>query len=223
MSIIKKTIIVYLTVVLATLYPASSPRHYQPLLYTIMLDPAGDAKQTGRIIGDSLERALTFQFAQALQKTLEENLPCTVIITRTPGEIVYPLQNANFANRLPIDLYIRIHCYHAPNDKLSVSLYRFSYGDTFMAKTNALTMTRYDKAHLANYEKTTNYILHIKKILTDSYANHLSTNGTYAIPFAPLIGIQAPAIGIEINLIKQTDWQLYLAPISQSIQAALTA
>ena len=39
--------------------------------FTIMIDPAGDAKNTGRQIDDTLERAVTLQFAQKLKSEIE--------------------------------------------------------------------------------------------------------------------------------------------------------
>ena len=90
--------------------------------FTIMIDPAGDAQHTGRIIEDVFERAVTLSIAKALETALHNTLNCTVILTRAPGEIVSPLQNANFSNRLLVDLFINLNCYQAPNEKLSIYL-----------------------------------------------------------------------------------------------------
>jgi len=79
----------------------------------IMLDPAGDAQYAGRRIDDSFERGLTLRCAEQLKQRLEQLFPqIHVVLTRLPGETVQPLQNANFANRLSVDLYLSIHFYH---------------------------------------------------------------------------------------------------------------
>ena len=66
-----------------------------------MLDPAGDAQNPGRTIDDNFERGITLQFAEKLKEMLQEKFPTIrVVLSRTPGESLQPLQNANFANRL---------------------------------------------------------------------------------------------------------------------------
>ncbi len=188
--------------------------------YTIMIDPAGDAKQTGRTINDSLERAITLNLAEALQQELTKLAHYTVILTRTPGEVVPPLQNANFSNRLPIDLYISLHCYSNPKEKLSLDLYQFSYHEMISPHSHDLAMIPYDKAHVKTYDTTQRYAQNIKTALINAMPL-FQIRGIYAIPFYPLIGIQAAAIGIEMNCIQPTDWQTYIKPLAESIVYAL--
>ena len=53
---------------------------------TIMIDPAGHAKNTGRKLSDGYERAETLKFAEALKVTLEELYKAKALLTRAPGE-----------------------------------------------------------------------------------------------------------------------------------------
>lgn len=95
--------------------------------FTLMLDPAGDAQYPGRIIEDCFERGITLQFVEQLQVIITERFPSVrVVLTRFPGETRQPLQNANFANRLDVDLYISIHCYPESKPKSQLYLYYFS-------------------------------------------------------------------------------------------------
>ena len=191
--------------------------------YTLMLDPAGDAHHTGRIIDDSFERAITYQIAQALQKKLENDLCCTVIITRTPGEWVHPLQNANFANRLPIDLYISLACYHDAQEKHTIALYRYSRGESFIPQSSDLSMIPSTKAHWKSTSKSQKFAQTMYRTLESTYAHQFQLKPVAAIPFAPLTGIQAPAIGIEINYISAEDSTTYIASLAKSIVTALTS
>src|SRR5271156_6610097 len=94
--------------------------------FTLMLDPAGDAQNPGRIIEDSFERGITLQCMQELQAVIAQRFPrIRVVVTRSPGETRQPLQNANFANRLDVDLYISIHCYPESKPKSQLYLYYF--------------------------------------------------------------------------------------------------
>lgn len=191
--------------------------------YTVMLDPAGDAKQTGRVIEDSLERAITIQFAHQLQEAIESFLPnSSVIITRSPGEVIQPLQNANYANRLPIDLYVSIHFFNEPEAKPTLYLYQFSLGDTFITRSFDLAMIPYDKAHQLNGTKTIQYAKQIhQNLMLKEYQSQFFTKGPFQLPYAPLIGIKAPAIGLEMNLVHKNDWHRYVDPIARSIVLAL--
>jgi N-acetylmuramoyl-L-alanine amidase len=186
-----------------------------------MINPAGDARQTGRIIDGYFERGITLQFFDALKDALKQQYleqPIRLISTRFPGETIQELQNANFANRLNVDLYISIHFYHETQTKPNLFLYTFSYRDNFIIKKTDLTICPYDKAYLINADKTNAYSTVIKQILSSpAYSNKCTVHDIFAFPFEPLIGIVAPAIGIEIGLKNKDDWKQYIDPLVQAI------
>ncbi len=190
--------------------------------YVIMLDPAGDARHTGRVIGSSFERACTFHIAQALQQTLQKSFPCTVIVTRSPGEILHPRQNANFANRLSIDLYISLHCYHAPHEKHTIALYYVARSPLNKPSSTSLAMTPCAHAHWQSFDTTQKYADTMHRLLAAGYAHQFQLPPVIAFPFAPLLGIQAPAIGIEINCVAPDNSALYVEPLAKTIINTLT-
>ena len=192
-------------------------------MFTIMLDPAGDARETGRTIEDSLERAITVQFAHQLQEAIPLYLPDSkTIITRTPGEELQPFQRANFANRMPVSLYLNINVVYAPDKKPTLYLYQFSLGDLFKTPSHELAMVPYDKAHQKSACQTTAYGKKINSFLSrKEYQRIFLTQDLYQLPFAPLIGIQAPALGLEISIPSKTEWKNFVQPIAQSIAFAL--
>ncbi len=191
----------------------------QQNLFLIMLAPAGDAKHIGRKIGDSFERGITLQYAEQLKKIVEEECPSVaVIISRFPGDIISPLQNASFANRLQVDLFISIHFYQTTETKPQLHLYQFSYNDDFITPTAGLSFYHYDQAHLFNKKQTDAWATCIKQMCKkDQYQKLFIVQDICRLPFKPLIGVTAPAIGIEIGLKNAPDWQQYLAPLVQSI------
>ncbi len=209
-------------IVLLALTSAIHAYHQAIPSHTIMINPAGDTKDTGRTIEDTFERTITMELTQALQKAIDILMPnSSVIITRSPGEIIYPLQNATFANRLNIDLFISIHCFHT-TDKNSISLFQFSYGDTPTAKKYDLTFLPFDTAYVTSYEKTSTIGQALLKELKIQQKNtSFSLPGLYQFPFTPLIGIQAPALGIEIGITHKNQWQTLVEPIAYAIKAAL--
>jgi len=189
-----------------------------------MINPAGDAQHTGRKIEDTFERGITLQYVEQLKKIIEITYPhIAVILTRFPGDMVNPLQHANFANRLNVDLYLSIHFYHEPGIKPNMYLYRFSYNDDFMVPLQSLAFYSYDQAHLSASKKTTTWSEQIKQTVTQpDYAKKFNVHGVYKLPFAPLIGIKAPAIGIEASLKNKDDWTVYIDPIIECIGTILS-
>jgi hypothetical protein len=185
-----------------------------------MLNPAGDARSTGRTIDDTFERGLTLQCAEQIKKQLEEHNPyIRVLLTREPGEIVLPLQSASFANRLKVNLFVSIHLYQESGIKPHLYLYQFSYGDDFMTHTPGLALYPYDQAHLFNGATTTAYAQCMHTILCKKeYAQLFSIHGIYKMPFKPVIGITAPALGLEASIKNKDEWRTYVAPICEAIE-----
>ncbi len=198
--------------------------HTPKYTFTLMLDPAGDAKHTGRKISDSLERGITLQFCEKLKQELETSYPqLRVVLTRFPGETVQPLQNANFANRLAVDCYVSIHFFQEQETKPQFFLYTFSYGNTFVTKISTLAFYPYDQAHLLNLEQTKKWSKQIENLLQSSaYKKMFQYKGMFNLPFRPLIGVKAPALAFEISLKDKSDWQLYIDPIMTSLKSIIT-
>ena len=187
--------------------------------FSLMLDPAGDAKNSGRVLNDNFERGITLQCTEHLKKVLEAAIPdLRVILTRFPGESIEPLQNANFANRLDVDLYVSIHFYQENETKPHLYIYYVSYNDDFLTKTHDLCLYPYDQAHRINSKKTRTLVTTLKNCLSEKkYTRLYDLKGCFGLPFKPLIGIKAPAIAIEVSLKNSKDWHTYVQPIANGI------
>lgn len=201
-----------------------SPLIYQQYEFTIMLDPAGDAQTPGRTIDNYFERGITLQYAQKLKQVLEQRyrgLRC--IITREAGEIAAELQNANYANRLNVDLYMNINFYYESRAKPHLYLYTFSYNDDFVRRRSDLTFYPYDQIHQFNAEKTRSWSNHIKLSLESEPCKQLfDCNEILRVPFKPLIGIKSPAIAFEAGMKTKDDWQKFIEPIATSLHSIIT-
>ncbi len=195
----------------------------QSHVFSLMLDPAGDAKHTGRRLEDSFERGITLQCTEQLKKVLEKRHPnMRVVLTRFPGESLQPLQNANFANRLDVDFYLSIHFFQEKNIKPQLFLYHFSYNDDFITKVFDLCFYRYDQAHLFNMPTIKLWGNTIKNVLEkELYKKQFDVHSVFKLPFKPLIGIKAPAIALEAGLKYKDDWYIYIEPIADSISAII--
>lgn len=190
--------------------------------FSIMLDPAGDAVHTGRCIDDSFERGLTLQYAQHLKTYLEKTVPAIrVTLTRNPGEVVSDLQNAHFANRMNVDLFLSIHFFK--ETEVVPRCYVYTYAqvdDADIQKNNALSFWRYDKIHLCNADQTKEYAEIFVKTL-QQHNKHFSCSACYRFPIKPLVGIKSSAIAIEIGLKSKNDWQQYIEEVGSALAAII--
>ena len=193
-------------------------------IFTIMIDPAGDAKTTGRQLDDSFERGITLQCAQRLQQQLEAKFPAVkVILTRMPGETVHELQNASFANRMAIDLYLSVHFFKEHETVPRFYIYSYALGEDCVIKPIELSFYRYDQAHLLNQKNTQIWGQLFKETLIQSSFNkQFQYQGVFSLPFKPLVGIKAPALACEIGLKNKERWQQCIEPLIEALQAVIT-
>jgi N-acetylmuramoyl-L-alanine amidase len=187
--------------------------------FILILDPAGDAKKTGRVIGNSFERGLTLQCAEKIKFLLEARIPyLKIIISRLPGDHIYELQNASLANRIQADLFINFNFYYTQETKPTIFLYQFSYSNDFALYKNGLAFNTYDQAYKINKSTTDTLIqLCAKHLKQQEYASLFSLYGPYALPIKPLIGIISPSISIEVGLKHKDAWQHFVEPLVNSI------
>jgi hypothetical protein len=179
----------------------------QDRVTTIMLDPAGDA----------------LSFAHALQMHIEQSVPGTrVILTRTANETVRPLQHANFANRLEVDLFLSLRCYEDSSTRPQLAMYTFSYGDYAPSRIQDLAFYTYDQAYLLASGTTQKYA-HTMEDIFKKYAKQFDLLGSFSLPYKPLIGVKAPAIGIEIGLKNKQSWQSFVVPLSEAVAEIINA
>jgi N-acetylmuramoyl-L-alanine amidase len=208
--------ILFFTISVMTITAIYEKYHIQRI---VVIDPSGDAKRTGRRIGDSFERGLTLQCAEKIKEFIEENAPhIKVMITRMPGDIVYDLQNASLANRLQADFFINLNFYHAQETKPTMFLYQFSYGNDFASCQQGLALHTYDQAYRVNKSKTDEMCGLFKQSLSQQHYQSLFTlAGVYNVPVKPLIGIVVPSVAIEAGLKNKEMWISYVEPIARAI------
>jgi N-acetylmuramoyl-L-alanine amidase len=192
---------------------------YQPAPekpFSMIIEASGDAQVMGRTIHNSFESALCFSVAQKIRSCLLAYQPTAkIILNRTIGQTVAPLQNANLANKLNVDLYISISAYQEIEAKPRITLYQFSYKNSQIIKKESLAFFTFDTIYNLNFETTTAWIQLLHHGLL---ANSLfDISGPYQLPFKPLIGIQSPAIAIELGIPKDFDLDLFINPLVHHI------
>lgn len=200
----------------------SPPTKARPVTFTVMIDPAGDAKDPGRVIDDTYERSLTMQLAEELKSILEKNnRGLKVIFTRRPGEALEALQNVSFSNRLSVNLYIRLSFFEQPSGKPSLYIYSLIYDpaiDFIQKSASDLALLSYDQAYKVSLSHTKEYA---QKLSEACNPKKFTCYGHLAIPYKPLIGIMAPSIGIEIGITRKNQWKQLVAPLATALQKSI--
>ncbi len=187
----------------------------------VMIDPAGHAKNVGRRLVESYERGETFKFAEKLKDALNEKYGVRSVLTRFPGEEIIDLQNASFANRLQVTFYCSLHIYRESSVKPKIYIYHLVYDpivDLAKRTIDELLFVPIHQAHFANIGTTVFFGKRMKEILSQSdYQKQFDFYGPYGIPFKPLVGITAPAIGIEVGIDQEDKWQNLVDPLVESL------
>jgi N-acetylmuramoyl-L-alanine amidase len=197
------------------------PLHAQQLI--LIINPAGDAQNAGRTIDDYCERAITLHMAQALKTTLEarHGSLVRVLLTRSAGQTLEPLQNANYVNRLNADLFLSIHCYHELEAKPHLSLFQFCYQpvtDFWQQRADSLVCTPYIYAHRSMIHISKRYgTLMTQQLQQPFYQQTFECQSLMALPFKPLLGIQVPALGIECGLQDHNAWHAFIEPLADAV------
>lgn len=197
--------------------------------FTLMLDPAGDVKNTGREIDGATEQAITLQIAQELKRAIESQLPgVRIIIARSHDETVEPLQHAAFANRLHVDAYIAINCFKQQDATAQFFFYYLSYNPTtdFWQHTEqGLHLTPVDQAYKLSIERTRPMATSLYEtckaeapLLAKEKKVTLRCHQPIGLPCKQLIGITSPALVLEIGLKKQQTWQALVPMLLKAIE-----
>jgi hypothetical protein len=190
----------------------------------VMINPAGHAKNVGRKLPfGEYERTVTFELAEKLQHALKDKYGIKVVLSRFIGEeIVDPLQNASFANRLGVDFYLSIHMYAQETAKPKVFMYHLMYDpmmDLARRFYDPLDFIPIHQAHFSNIYETKWRGNKIKEVLTSPENQKLfDFYGMFGIPFRPLCGILAPAIAIEIGIRQENAWRSLVDSLVESLK-----
>ncbi len=182
-----------------------------------MIDPAGNARYPGRIIGQVYEKSITFEIAQQLSSLLNSK-SITVVITRSAGEIITQEQKAHLANRLQPDLYVALQCSWNPSRKQHVNVYRFSRNEPFSQPFDIDQCIPYEKAHFVSAKQSTRYGERLVTSLQTKNGFSPFQQSLYSLPCSSLLGITSPALCIEISCHDDQSWHSMVPSLAHALQ-----
>lgn len=191
--------------------------------FVLMLEPAGDAQHAGRPLQDTFERGITLQICKHLKKNIEmQNIGVQVILAHHEGERIEPLQHAQIANRMAVDLYVSMHCHAHELSSPHIALYAFKRDQSVnQVYDNQLSFVPYDLAYLFSETQTHRYAAIFHQVLLDKAHKKYTVSSLYALPFKPLVGIQSSAFAIELGLNQKNEWMMFINPLIQAFMAMI--
>jgi N-acetylmuramoyl-L-alanine amidase len=210
----------------------------------VVVDPGHGGTQEGASGPDGLiEKNLALTIAKKVKAQLERDLKAVVVLTRDRDALVHLSERVNLANKKRPDLFISIHANSMPTEKQrrlnqGIETYFLSAsasgeeakkvaarenaesgsGDTlsFILADLQRTETHVDSARLA-------YSVHESLIA----ATGAQDRGVQQAPFYVLMGLEAPAVLIEVGFVSHPDegHQLadaeYQSKLAQAISAGV--
>ncbi len=211
--------------------PVQQSKTQSPALQTtiqrtvsLMLDPVGDSRVTGRTLGKVFERTLTGEIAQQLATTLRTLAPqIQVLITRVPGEVVEPLQRAAFANRLRINYFIRLQAYEHSQQIPEIATYYMDYPQSIerQRSSSPLSLIPYQYAHRAVAKKNQLFSSTIATVLENTKPRAGTIRPAVGLPARPLSGLAVPGCIIEFGVSEPHLEQPLLQAVAQAIITAI--
>ncbi|HXW85771.1 MAG TPA: N-acetylmuramoyl-L-alanine amidase [Candidatus Bathyarchaeia archaeon] len=177
--------------------------------HIIVLDPAGDSHNPGRVIEDTFERTIAWRCATYVQEQLTaRNDTIAVFITRQSGDFSAPLQRAQYVNRIAAHAVVSLSFYQA-TETADIFLYMYGNGDDFFPIINPLGWYTADQAHLLCAKEHGALAALFYTHFMQHCHTYASVHAPYKIPCTALFGMAVPACLIEIGLKKADDWQWY--------------
>ncbi len=190
--------------------------------HTLMIAPAGDANTPGRKLAGGYERGVALQLAEALKEKLVTH-GVTVHLSRSAGEVVPELGVASYANRASVDKFVSLHVYQASEAKPHIALYGLVYNPLVdgQLQYDEHAFVPLHEAHFSAVTKSRNFGEKVSGLLqAQENERLLSCSSLVRFPFKPLCGVVAPAIGIEVGLSGDEQWESLVAPLARAIAAS---
>ncbi|MGP0069049.1 MAG: hypothetical protein ACLQGP_36295, partial [Isosphaeraceae bacterium] len=168
-----------------TIKPVQTNMAQQAPLMTVLLVPAGDARNQGRSLEHQFESTSSMACVLSLKAALEKTYPeMRVIVSHKAGDIVQQYQIPTMGNTLGVDLVVTLNCYHEPGPKPELFIYHYSYGADFINKLTELSWYTVQSAYLFSKDTTHAWAsIMANKLNADACTSLFTIRGPYKMPF----------------------------------------
>jgi len=190
----------------------------------IMIHPSGDTHRVGRTIGDAFERTITTQLAHALKQEMGQiDNSIRVIISRTLGETGESLGLARIVHRIRPTIVIHLSAYYqsCTTPEIALCIFCLHPNTDSWSRKKSHSLLPYYYAHLTACTLNHYYATMLQQQLHNNHCPATIPHST-AFPYAPLIGVQYPAIALEIGIHEPSDILLLIPSLAQALVHSVT-
>jgi hypothetical protein len=182
--------------------------------FVLIIDPSDSPRK----LAASFAKGATLQCAEALQKKIEDMFSIQTSITRSPGSKSTHENHAQMSNRLGAQLYVHISFFQELEVKPRLCIYYYANGsEPTQLVSGKQKFCSYECAHYGAHHHTITLANKFYNIIASSASSLYRVMAPLGIPCAPLIGITAPALMIEIGLHTAHTWQDCVEPLAQAL------
>lgn len=190
------------------------------LIYTrpfmLMLYPSVSINN-GRKIENEFENAIALDWALALKHALINQFPfIQVEISHKSGEKIDQIESINNINKQNPDLTISFNLYQT-NGVPQVYLY-YMLSQVRAKSLKNLDFVPYNQAYIDSLEKTKDFSEKIFNSLKENRSDNYELKKLLGLPYKPLIGLQSPALGIELGTNSTKGWEITINSLILAIK-----
>ncbi len=190
-----------------------------PKKITIVLDPAGDARNPGRLIGDTFERTCTMYFANQLKKALEKkDKNIMILFTRLPGEYTNQIEKARFSNTCDVDLFCTINAVQCSNIKPQMHIYH--YQPCPLSTFGNRLFVPFEHAHEVHNATTQLFANALCKQM-QQHSRQCDAHAPLACALTSLKGLISPAISVEFGIKQANNLSHCIEPFADALYVSL--
>lgn len=195
-----------------------------PASRSVLICPTGDVKQRGRTIHGSTEAAQTFACATALHDMLSNQHICNTFVSRAGGQTCEPLHNAQFANRMQVDVCIILSFFESLTPEPVIYLYHGVHDSKPTRSLKTFTFHPSSQAYVINRTSTITYSTYLYTALAKAPGPLAYTvHSPQGMRHQAVTGMVPPAIVIEIGLPTIDAWQPLVPSLVNAIHLLLNS
>ena len=169
--------------------------------FTLVLDPGHGGEDEGIRRGDLVEKSLALRLCQEIKTAARSKEDFHVILTRKGDYALSFDERRRIANAAGADAFLSIHFAGAPDAKMKGSRMYLLREPTGATPSDLIRPL--NEAHTGNSIQSLVLSGALKETLEDAVGN-VDTQ-IFKLPLAPILGIVAPAILLEVDYLTSQD------------------
>lgn len=171
------------------------------------------------VLIDFKEQKNTNNYIEQLKTALQEKFKdINIIIAHTGSMQETKIEIPTIANKPNVDLVLSVRVVCCQQQKPSLHLYRYSWGQEFISKINEMAFYSLEDAYLFSKEATRSWASCATQQLMEKRLDLFDIKGTFACPYKILAGIKKPSLACELCLNTNSQISIFIDSLVEIIE-----